>query len=61
MRYDGKCVSIKIVFEDGRIMEQEGEAAHNIWKYWISCESLNAIHGGKFEGEPLKTTVLPLT
>ncbi|HXI85247.1 MAG TPA: hypothetical protein VNL17_14275 [Verrucomicrobiae bacterium] len=48
-----KVVRIEIHYENGDVRFAEGSDADKIMDYWQSGETMNYIHGGKYEGPTL--------
>jgi hypothetical protein len=59
MSDDVKCAKIHIEFSNGEVLEAEKEAAEDIWKWWLACESMNYIHGSQYRGRGTLMTVTP--
>jgi hypothetical protein len=59
MSDDPKCVKIRIEFTNGQALEAEKDAAEDIWKWWLNCESMMFIHGGNYKGRGTLMTAHP--
>ena len=54
-----KAKSIRIVFEDGKVFTAEGKQAADIFDWYLSCETMNCIHGAAYQGEKFTISVGP--
>jgi hypothetical protein len=50
---DRKCVRIEIEYEDGTVEYQTGDAAQEVWSWFMSGEQMNCIHGAQYHGTKL--------
>lgn len=57
-----KCVAIRLEFDDGSVRESaSAEDASAIFLHWVSGETMNWIHGERYNGPMLVETRLPST
>jgi hypothetical protein len=51
------CTHMTVEFEDGKVLTAEGTDAFEIWQWLMAGQSMNYIHGARYQGPGFKETL----